>query len=284
MQVPFIKYIETLVIGKMSLQEIEDKLAKIGRSFPAKGLSIIYQRFLKEQEGYFKGKDEMDPVWLADWQVEKMYGYEFNKEVAPGTDGIQGAFQVLNDPLMYRLITSMALAGITEEDIELIVNGKYNIHYSSDDIKEFLHYFFNVANWSLDQKKEYVATIKDTSLLKFYKLALKGDKDYLVWKLGAAPDKSFNSMLRDMMLDSYYNFKERSKIDPDTAQKWGALAVKLTDRLERLEKETGDKQDLFEAIQFQIETLVVNGGDNQDKKRIDDGSINGHIKHITEVN
>ena len=92
MQVPFIKYIETLVIGKMSLQEIEDKLAKIGRQFPSKGLSIIYQRFLKEQEGYFKGNDEMDPVWLADWQVEKMYGYEFNKEVAPGTEGIQGAF------------------------------------------------------------------------------------------------------------------------------------------------------------------------------------------------
>ncbi len=284
MQVPFIKYIETLVIGKMSLEDIEKNLSDIKREFPAKGLSIIYQRFLKEQPDYFEGKTDLDPVWLSTWNVEKMYGHVFNTQVAPGTEGIVGAFQVLNDPLMYRLITSLALAGITEEDIELIVNGKYNIHYSSDDIKEFLHYFFNVANWSLDQKKEYVATIKDTSLLKFYKLALKGDKDYLVWKLGAAPDKSFNSMLRDMMLDSYYNFKERSKIDPDTAQKWGALAVKLTDRLERLEKETGDKQDLFEAIQFQIETLVVNGGDNHNKKRVDNDTLNGHIKHITEVN
>ena len=148
-----------------------------------------------------------------------MYGHLFDMEGTTGTAGITGAFNVLNDPLMYRLITSMALAGITEEDIELIVNGKYNIHYSSEDIKEFLHYFFNVSEWNLNQKKEYVSTIKDSALLKFYKLALKGDKDYLVWKLGAAPDKSFNSMLRDMMVDSYYNFKERSKIDPDTAQK-----------------------------------------------------------------
>jgi hypothetical protein len=109
-----------------------------------------------------------------------MYGYVFKAEVASGIEGVDGAFQVLNDPLMYRLITSMALAGITEEDIELIVNGKYNIHYSSDDIRQFLHYFFNVSNWNLDQKKEYVASIKDTGLLKFYKLALLGDKDYLV--------------------------------------------------------------------------------------------------------
>ena len=61
----------------------------------------------------------------------------------------------------------------------------------------------------------------------------------MLWKLGPAPDKSFNGMLSDMMVDRYYNFKERSKVDPDTAQRWGALAVKLTDRLERLDKETG---------------------------------------------
>jgi hypothetical protein len=90
-------------------------------------------------------------------------------------------------------------------------------------------------------------------------------------------------MLRDMMVDSYYNFKERSKIDPDTAQKWGALAVKLTDRLERLEKETGDKQDLFEAIQFQIETLVVNADGKSTE--VKPGELMGsQIKHITEVN
>lgn len=73
-----------------------------------------------------------------------MYGYIFNVQVPSDTDGIKGAHAIMNDPLMYRLITSMALSGITEEDIELIVNGKYNIQYSSQDINEFLYYFFNV--------------------------------------------------------------------------------------------------------------------------------------------
>ena len=282
MQVPFIKYIETLVIGKESLGSITDKLNTINLSFPEKGLSIIYKRFSGEQPDYFANKEDLDFSCLETWGVEKMYGYLYNKEVSSGTLGVEGAFSLLNDPLMYRLITSLALAGITEEDIELIVNGKYNIHYTSEDIKEFLHYFFKVDEWSLNQKKDYVNGIKDQSLSRFYKLALKGDKDYLVWKLGAAPDKSFDHMLRDMMLDSYYNFKERSKVDPDTAQKWGALAVKLTDRLERLEKDTGDKKDLFDAIQFQIETLVVN---SKDGKSSESPQIaNGKIKHISEVN
>ena len=155
---------------------------------------------------------------------------------------------------MYRLITSLAFAKITDEDIELIVNGKYNIQYSSDDIEQFLYYFFDVANWSLARKKEYVEQVSSPDLKKFYKLALKGNKDYLVWKLGAAPDKSFDQMLRDMMTDSYYNFKERSKADPELAQKWGGLAVKLTDRLERLEKETIDKKDLFDTVVFKLKS------------------------------
>ena len=61
------------------------------------------------------------------------------------------------------------------------------------------------------------------------------------------------------MTDSYYNFKERSKADPELAQKWGGLAVKLTDRLERLEKETIDKQDLFDTVVFKLKSYQEEG-------------------------
>lgn len=109
-----------------------------------------------------------------------MFGYLFKVEVPSGTLGIKGAFNVTEDPLMYRLITSLALARITNEDIELIINGKYNISYAAEDIQEFLHYFFNVKDWDLAEKKEYVETIDDKQLKNSYKLALKGDKDYLI--------------------------------------------------------------------------------------------------------
>ncbi len=66
MQVPFIKYIETLVVGKLPLSEVNSKLAEINRDFPSKGLSIIYKRFAAEQPEYFNGKEEMDSLWLAD--------------------------------------------------------------------------------------------------------------------------------------------------------------------------------------------------------------------------
>lgn len=88
-------------------------------------------------------------------------------------------------------------------------------------------------------------------------MALKGDKDYLLWKLGAAPEKDFSEMLRDMVNDSYYNFKEQSKIKPSVAQRWAGLAIKLTDRLDALNND--DKKggsDFLENYEFKIKTNV----------------------------
>ena len=91
------------------------------------------------------------------------------------------------------------------------------------------------------------------STKRAFKLALKGDRNYMLWKLGAAPDKSFDQMLRDMLADSYYLFKEKAKTEPDTAIKFGALSVKLADRLERVIQNDQKADDLFSEIKFDIE-------------------------------
>ena len=72
-----------------------------------------------------------------------MYGYIFEIYTdKTNVQDIEGAIKILNDPLMKRLVTSLAIASITTEDIELIVNGKYNIDYSHENIKFFLKYKF----------------------------------------------------------------------------------------------------------------------------------------------
>ncbi len=55
-----------------------------------------------------------------------------------------------------------------------------------------------------------------------------------------------------MMSDSYYNFKERARVDPELAQKWGALAVKLSDRIDRIAGEKATSEDLFDDIEFKL--------------------------------
>lgn len=271
-QLPYIKYLETLVAGRLSASEVHDKLLEVGLDLPAPAVQIVYDHLSLQKPDYFKDKTKATPVdmeWLVELKIDKMFGHVFKTQVPAGTLGIQGSFNIIEDPLMYRLITSLALARITDEDIELIVNGKFNISYAAEDIQEFLHYFFSVKDWDLSEKKAYVATIEDKMLKSAYNLALKGDKDYLVWKLGASPEQGFDVMLRDMMTDAYFNFKEQSRMNPDTAQKWGTLAIRLTDRLEKLEKDTDNKKNLFDEIKFQIKEHDT----SSDRKR-----------HLSELN
>jgi hypothetical protein len=77
----------------------------------------------------------------------------------------------------------------------------------------------------------------------FYNIALNEEKDYLMWKLGVAPNKSFDAMLRDITVDSYYNFKEQATRNPDQAQKWGTLMLKVQERLEKVEKDLNADTD-----------------------------------------
>ena len=91
----------------------------------------------------------------------------------------------------------------------------------------------SVASY-VKEKKDYIGLVSDHDLRAFYELALQGDKSYLMWKLGVAPEKSFDNMLREMFSDSYYNFKEYLARNPDMANKFGALAIRISERLDKI--------------------------------------------------
>ena len=112
-----------------------------------------------------------------------------------------------------------------------------------------------------------------------------------MWKLGIAPDKSFNSMLQDMFSDSYYNFKEYLQRNPDTANKFGTLAIRISERLDKIEKEIGGKQDMFNDISFIMENSddVETTAKKKDIPTIDQGPLSPDdkptpFKKITELN
>lgn len=290
MEIPFIKFIEALVACKYPIDVIYDRVNQLGVTladmFPREAIAQVYAKLSSIAPEYFKNVAGVpDPEWLRELGIIKLVAYELKLQISETTVGVQGAFEIIKDQNMYETMSALALAKVTDEDIELIVNGKYNIHYSHEDIKEFLRYFFNVEGWSLSQKKEYVNIVKDKRLVGLYNLALEGDKDYLIWKLGIAPDKSFDQMIKDMSTDAYYNFKEKMKREPEEAQKWGALMLRLSDKLDRLEKDTEEKKDLFSQV-----TFVLSGKKEEDlMENVIDGT--GTVvkskklkrKHISEL-
>ena len=169
--------------------------------------------------------------------------------------GVEGALRILDDPHMRRLITAMSLCDIQDTDIDLIVNARYNYNYQAEDAQIFVRYFADFREYKYKDREAYVEQVTDKDSKRVFKLALTGDKNMLLWNLGLAPDKSFDSMLRDIATDSFYFFKERMKNHlEDDAQKWATLFLKTQERIDKLDADNDDKKTLFGEIQFQIQT------------------------------
>lgn len=255
MKWPHKKFIQALLCERYGPDKVFEELEKHNLPFPTEELEDIYMEIKPGQQAYFNHRrKDIDRDFLDKEGLHKMWAYYFNKPTDVETDSIKGAFSILENTQLRVLLFAMALAGVSPEDAELIVNAKFDINASSEDIDSFLFYFFNLDDFNYSEKaalEEIFA--KDVHTKRAFKLALNGDKNYMLWKLGAAPDKSFDQMLRDMLADSYYLFKEKARTDVDTATKFGGLAVKLADRLERVTANEQKADDLFSEIKFDIE-------------------------------
>ena len=284
MNVPFIKYIESLVIARKPFEEIFQIVKELDVAmsslFESEDIMNVCQTIWNSNPEYFHDPNALpDLDWLRAADDLKMVAYLMKLETNEGISGIPGAFEILHDKNMYQTMSALALASVTDEDIELIINAKYNIHYETADIKEFLRYFFNVEEWSITDKRGYVSFVSDPRLKKYYELALDGDKDYLIWKLGIAPEKSFDAMLREMGSDCYYNFKEKMKANPDESQKWGTLALRIVDRLEKLNEANDEKRSIVEDIEFTLQGTLKRMQTNEIKK----GLASSGIPLVSEV-
>jgi hypothetical protein len=76
MQIPYIKYVETLVVGRMSADSIHDNLITLGLEFPIPGIQQVYDYFYKKQAKYFTtSTEEISPDWLKRGHRKDVWTY-----------------------------------------------------------------------------------------------------------------------------------------------------------------------------------------------------------------
>ena len=148
----------------------------------------------------------------------------------------------------------MAFAQISEEEIELYSNAKYGDGYDSEVYMIFFKYFFDPFEWTYQVRKEYMEVETNNDLKRLFKLGLTKDQDFIVWKLGLAPTKSFGEMLETMTRDCYYNFQEQQQMNPESANRWGQLMLKAIDKIKEVEPDD-QKATFGDDFRIQLKTI-----------------------------
>lgn len=265
---PYENLVACLIIHQETPANLVDYLREHEFSIPSnigtlcKNLNV---KLHKQNREYFDNPNPAEPPssWLADMGIyglyHKMYGTPFEPEYRDQIAGFDGALRILEDPKMRRAVQAMALADIDDDDIELMLNARYDITYAPNDIKFFLEHYFNVDGLRTPERKELVDAESNPEFKNMYLIAMRGDKSYLLWKLGLAPTKTYSEMMQEMMNDAFYMFKEKSRTgrQSEEAYRWSQLALKIAEKLDKHEKEEDDANNLFKGLDFGLKTQEV---------------------------
>ena len=254
---PHLKFIQALICGGTAPDDILVELNKYNLPFPADNYNAIQKDLKKMDPEFFKKtskKNFIDRDVADILDIVPMLAYKFNYPAGMDISYFDKTFEMLENNNIRIFLYVMFMADLKIDEIELSVNEKFDINASTKAIQSYRHYFFNLNKFTYKEKQELEKEFRyDINSRRLFKVALRGDKDYTLWKLGAAPQKSLNAMLDEMMTDSFYMFKEKVKQDPDTATKLGGLALKLADKIDRINDDKDKSDNLFEALNFDDE-------------------------------
>lgn len=255
-RIPERKYIEVLIAGKVSSPILVEDLTNHKIQIPKdKELIAIYEDLVKTNPEYFTTDGaEPDPDWLKDFGLSPMFYYRWKKPTDLSLKGCDGVFKMMEDPNVMRYIHLLAFSGVAKDDIELILNARYNISYESEYFQMAFQYFCNYDDWTYADKELYSDGIVDVDLRKHYKEALHEDRGQLLWDigLGTDPKMSIEEALKDMFNDAYRFFKRFQKNRAAEARDYAALAVKISDRVEGIKSKEETAQDLISQLQIKL--------------------------------
>jgi hypothetical protein len=252
-RVPEKLYIQTLIAGGMTPVMIVEELQRLNIEPPLNDMAAI----VNELRTTVPDLKNFDEITLEALQLSPMYYHRFQKSAPVQTSlhGCEGAFLILADPRLRKMISALALAGINPIDIELLINGRYEVSHDSPDFQMYLKYFANFDEWGYADREFFVEAQKDAEFkMILKKAALKGDRHYLVWKLGLGtdPHMSLEQIFTDMLADSYFTFKENVRLRPDDAQRFAQLAIKLADRLDATDSKKKDTHNLLDELKIKL--------------------------------
>ena len=261
---PHKRLIDTLLLGYKDMSRTNAWLKE--QAFPtlsSEHYRVVYPRLQRAFPEHFDNEETINPEILDQVGVRDMFAYIFDNRFFRNDsypkESFDKAIKAWAQPQVRRAIQAMAFAQISEEEIELYANAKYGEGYETEVYMIFFKYFFDPFEWTYMQRREYMEKETDRDLKRLYTLALTKDSDFIVWKLGLAPTRSFADMLEDVVRDCYYNFKEARDLSPDSARNWGNLLLKAMDKIKEVEpgENAGKFSDDFKINLKTIGTVGV---------------------------
>lgn len=163
---------------------------------------------------------------------------------------VKEVMDLVNDQTIRKWIHVMALGNIDPGLIYVLVSSKTDKLYDEGSFYEYINYFFNLEDFTIKEKYELAQKETNLEQRRLFDLALKYEKDELLWELGFTPDLSVEFIVKGVAAESYMKFKHAS--DEDKSARLGALVLKAVEKLKELDAESKKNMEDTGGLNFEV--------------------------------
>lgn len=208
------------------------------------------QEYFNSNSSRVQNKDKF-LEWAEIHNIRELW--ELQDEFQCGSKDTEQACKLFADPQKRTALSILIIRAFDYDDIAEIFKHKFDLDLSKETFRLAQLYFFNFLHM---RERDYINLIRNVSPEERHALQLASSpasKDFLSHKLGRVPSLSYDTILQDIMVSSYYKFKVclDEPLFDILAMKWATMAMKAGELKKKYG--SGDKMGLMQQLELRFD-------------------------------
>jgi hypothetical protein len=186
------------------------------------------------------------------WEIQPEFRETEHRVKTAGSDDMASACRIFAVAEHRTALSLMIMRSFELDDIVDAFEQHYNLAVTEEMLVLYQKYFFDTTGMT---RKDWFALIHALPEDQASKLTtgLRGSKEMVEYAVGKMPKVTFEHILHDIMVSSYYKYRAlvNQPLMDQLAMKWADQAMAAGEKKAKYTK--GDRTDILEDIQLRFE-------------------------------
>lgn len=245
--------LESFGLPELTEEEIKERSDLLSSTLPPSFVEYLdsEKNIVKNKTGFLEWTEIHDIREM--WEIQPEFKISEERKITRGSSDMTKACEIFADPQKRTALSLLVIRAFDFEDIVELFQNKFNFILTKGTYKYALKYFFD---FSAMHQNDYANLLQNVSPEERNSLNLAltpNSKDFLSYRIGSVPNLSYDEVLQDIMVTSYYKFKacQNEPLMDMLAMKWAAMAMKAGEMKKKYG--SGDKMGFMQQLELRFD-------------------------------
>jgi hypothetical protein len=206
---------------------------------------------VEKKEGFLEWAEAHEIREL--WEIQPEFLHSEYRTLTRGSGSMKKACDLFAAPNKRTAMSLLLMREFPQEDIIDVFSDHFETEVNAEVIQLARKYFFDFREMTPTDWHSLFHNLPPEERDKLQVGREPHSRQFVEYSIGKVPNLTYEEILNDIMVTSYYKFKELANqpLMDTMAQRWAAMAMTAGEKKIKFTK--GDRRDLNEDIQMRFE-------------------------------